>query len=166
MTRRTWPGCSRVAAKTVCLEFREDAGGHHLRVRGPGRARATHEFDAADAALSAAREYHAVLLRGGFVLHRDIDSRAIGPFAARGIRPSPASVIDVIETRSVAIAVMCRSAQSVIRFMATASKAAGQARWTGAMVRHSGLSDWDSTFYRKADAVEVRLSTDFTLLAG
>ena len=61
--------------ESVCLELAEDASGYRLSVRGPGRLRAIHEFDALDAALSAARQYRATFLRDGFVLHRDGDRR-------------------------------------------------------------------------------------------
>ena len=63
-------------SESVCLEVGESAGGYRLTVRGPGRGRATHEFDAGEAALSAAREYRAALVRAGFTLHRDTDRRA------------------------------------------------------------------------------------------
>ena len=62
-------------SESVCLEVGESAGGYRLSVRGPGRGRATHEFDSGEAALSAAREYRIALVRGGFVLHRDSDRR-------------------------------------------------------------------------------------------
>ena len=66
------------ADESVRLEMTRSSSGYRLDMWGPGRARASHEFDDAPAAISTAEMHQKALVEQGFALQARAERRAGG----------------------------------------------------------------------------------------